>query len=514
MITKISSQNIFNPYQVRNNNLSKLLPDVLFGKTLPATANISFGWSKHLTELEKNILETITDPTNKNIMVSSHIKPDSDACGSNIGICGILESLNKNVYSIINDNIPKIYGCYPSAIDTIEVEDYIKGIKELNKVEKLDVAIFTDTVTPLLLNCNRDEKTNTLLDAVLKKNPKKVIIIDHHPDEKNKPSNYNLWKKELLKRGFKEENILYWRENRASASEMVAELDHEIQLESPKRSITNYNPNYYHGYRLSPALGIANDAGGPIHSDINEIKFQRLSKQKAPDTDISKTRYYFDWLINNSGINRKNVNLKDFACFGPSNKILDELKGILDGKLILEGVEVHLPTKNNPLGYIIIDNMKGIDEYVEKNKNQMVIQRYLLNNIKFNMFDRLQNDKNAGVFVLAKKMSNNNYYLTIRSYGLNELDGELYTKGHVFGESLAQQITDNLPESLGVGGGHANSTGFKSHKNVDFKTQLLPIIQKTVDRYVKENPDLTKSTGRVIKLNSLNLKGIANRAYC
>ncbi|MGD9581377.1 MAG: hypothetical protein AB7V50_08380, partial [Vampirovibrionia bacterium] len=62
------------------------LSNVLFGKSVNGTSSISFGWSKGLNREELEILDLLTNPLTRNVMVGTHIKPDADATGSAVGI--------------------------------------------------------------------------------------------------------------------------------------------------------------------------------------------------------------------------------------------------------------------------------------------------------------------------------------------------------------------------------------------------------------------------------------------
>ena len=238
-----------------NFNAKNQLARVLFGKSLPATGNISFGWSNYLTKEETEILDVLTNTKNKSFVVASHSYPDGDAYGSNIGISGILTSMGKSVKSIIDFRPKMAFQFLPSPDPNKTATKYIQPPKELNTLKNIDVAVFTDTAEPDLLKGNKNSKYNNVLKTIAEKKPHTVIIIDHHPDDENGKTNKDKWLIALKSAGIKANKILYWREKRASAAEMVSELDQEIVKESKQRSIKGYQPNFNHAYRLAVATG-------------------------------------------------------------------------------------------------------------------------------------------------------------------------------------------------------------------------------------------------------------------
>lgn len=482
-----------------NNNARNNLAKVLFGKSLPASSAISFGWSSNLPKIETEILDILTDPNNKDVVICSHSFPDGDAYGSNIGSAGILESLGKKTHSIINSPPKKSFQYVPSPNPSKTATDYIQSLDGLNSVKNTDVAIFTDASEPNMLKGSRNETNNNTLDTIISKQPKKIIIIDHHPDEKGEPTNKDKWSKELNIRGIPNNNILYWRESRASASEMIAEMDKELVTESSKRKISGYNPRFYHPYRLATATGILTDAGGTTtgKGEIDNTKFARLSPEKVTTTEgkqVSKTRDAFEWLINNSNVAKSKIDSTELInMLQIEPKITSKVRGIIDGKVKVDGIDVKVPTKNDPLGYIYVHKgWAALEKIAKEDDTPITDALFILKMFKIQMSEKLMNDKNAGLYILANTGKDDKTFLTMRSYGFDSLNGELHEKGHVFCNALVSKVMSKIEPMHGEGGGHKNAGSFKSNKRVDFYQQLMPFIKDAINEYKKENPDLTK----------------------
>lgn len=473
------------------NQLSK----VLFGKSLPSASNISFGWSNHLSPVEVEILDVLTNPEYKSAVVASHSYPDGDAYGSNIGVSGVLESMGKQVHSVIDFRPKKAFQNMPSPNTEKTATSYIQGITTLDVAKPFDIAIFTDTADPEMLNSKRNAKNNFALDQILDKEPKKIIIIDHHPDQEGESTNLEKWVKALSKRGIAEENILYWRDKRASASEMVSELDQEMVKESSQRRIKGYQKEFNHAYRLAVATGIMTDAGATStpKGQIDQTKFGRLSYTTAPGTDISTTRYDFEWLVNNSGVDKAEIDSTELISkMDLAPELLKKIKDVVNNEDTLKGIKVKVPSKGSPLGYISIENWKGLEELSDQIDDKRISAKFIFKLLKSSMLERLHDDKNAGLYILANKSQDSRVYLTLRSYGYDQTAGELHEEGHVFGPALAMKVLNQIEPALGTGGGHKNACGFKSNKNVDFETQILPFVEEVVAEYVNKTKDLTR----------------------
>jgi nanoRNase/pAp phosphatase (c-di-AMP/oligoRNAs hydrolase) len=480
------------PASLQSKEARTELANLLFGKSIPQSAHISFGWSEQTTAVEREILDILTDSKYKSAIIAAHTFPDGDALGSCIGMAGILESLGKQVYPIIDFRPKKTFANLPSPRAEITANEYIKTPESINKFKMADLAIITDTGEPSLLSQKRESNDNAVLDTILKTKPQKVIIIDHHSDDNKGKSNKQIWHKALKERGVSEKDILYWREPRASAAEMVSELDKEIVDESKTRAINGYKPDALHHYRMAVATGILTDANGSLHpkGEVDKTKFARMSYKKVTGPEgnkVSTTRYDFDWLVNNSDIPKTEIDTSQYVeRIELSDTLLKKISNIVDGKETIAGIKVKTPGPGDPLGYINIDNWAGIDRLAREWEEDNISGRFIYKLIKSRMCDKLMEDKNAGVYVLANR-SGKNTFLTVRSYGYDYYHGEMYEKGHVFGNDLALKVINALEPMHGSGGGHKNAAGFKSHKYVNFEKTMLPIINKIVGEYVKNN---------------------------
>lgn len=499
---------------------------VLFKKD--HTSNISFGWSKNIDPVEEQILNIITDPKIKSAVIASHSRPDGDAYGSNIGISGILKSLGVKVYSVIDDYPQANFSKMPSPLKNLPASAFIQRPEKVEEsfakdnITTPDLSIITDTAMP-------DLTTENTLKLLAKS--KQIIIIDHHEEVSEEKTNKQVWKDAFAKYGADPNKVIYWREERTSAAEMVGELDREVLEESKHKTIAQYNPNYYHNYRLATASGIITDAGG-INTktrDINKIKIARLSDKKiqGPDGKFeSITRNIFNWLTNNSDVRKNEIDLHSTTRIPLPEKLSKKLDDVLNGKLTVEGIEVKLATANDPLEYIYITDRKfltdmaneankinnqnqsgqkphgkksnGKKAYLSKNKSfkpkQTTPQEVLLrqtdiySEFKKRVEEKINDVAHIGIMVLANKGREefNDFTLSIRGYGHESLDGETYLPGHVITHGLPLTIVETIVDTLkGRGGGHKNSCGYKSLAGLDFKRDALPIIQ----RVIKENTE-------------------------
>ncbi|MEW5822611.1 MAG: hypothetical protein AB1782_20630, partial [Cyanobacteriota bacterium] len=264
-----------------------------------------------------------------------------------------------------------------------------------------------------------------------------------------------------------------------------------------KRKINNYNPKFNHNYRLSVATGIITDAGGrfPEGGHIDETRFQRLSYTKSPGSNTSTTRADFEWLINTCDIKKAAIDTTKLISKMPIDpEIVEKIDRVINKTDTLKDVEVKLPSKGDPLGYVYIKSWDGLEELARNARDVKGFKanaKIVYKIIKAKMIDKLVEDNNAGLFVLANR-SGKNTFLTLRSYGYDYAVGELHKPGHVFGDALAMRVNKKLDPLHGSGGGHKNAIGFKSDNNVDFHTQLLPFIKEAVEEYIGDKDDLTK----------------------
>lgn len=465
----------------------------LFGNSRITSAPIAFGWSQNISQEAQQILDVLTDPQYKVALVVSHSNPDGDSYGSSAGIAGLLTNMGKTVHSIIDDRHRRLAENLPSPDPDKSVLQYTKTPYDLEYLGKTDVAVITDCSEPLMVKNRQSGKLNKVFDLIERTAPKKIIIIDHHIDQEGELTSKEKWIKEFKKRGFAPEDILYWRENRASASEMVAELDEEVAKESKIRQIPRYNQNGYNEYRLATAVGILADADG-IPTDKGEVdktKFFRMSyKQVNPDggKPVSTTRHSFEWLINNCGIPKSEVDMSDLLKRASVDKqVEDIIQKVVNNEIKIQGINVKVPTKDDPLGYIYIYDPYALKRIARMDPNQRMEEDLVFNIMKTKMNDKIKYDTNAGIYILANRGYNKKVTLSVRSYGYDYAMGEMYIPGHVFCSALALKIVGTLEKiGLGSGGGHKNSAGFRFDIPINFERDVVPIIRPVIKEYMKD----------------------------
>jgi nanoRNase/pAp phosphatase (c-di-AMP/oligoRNAs hydrolase) len=474
---------------IDRNTFRGQLANVLFNRK--ASQNITFGWSKNVSPTEEKILDILTDSRNKTAVVAAHSRPDGDAYGSNLGISAILERMGVEVFSTI-DSAPHLrFEKMPSPQKGIYANEYIQK-PEHNTLENPDLGIIADTAEPSLTS---DAVLNQLASA------KQIIIIDHHTDNLTGPTNQEKWESELIERGAKKENILYWREERASAAEMVGGLDKEIADESKKRDIPGYNPAFYPGYRLSIAGGIIDDVGGLFteKGNADNIKLSRLSSKKvqAPEGKFeSTTRHIFNWLLNNSGVKKSKIDMTGLTRITLPDKVSTIIDEVIDGKREYKGLDIKAASEDDHFAYIHIDKRSFFYDMAKManklNNNNTRFQWYdIYREVKKRVEEKIVLDKDVGFIMLLNSSFGNKISGSLRSYGVNGLAGEASVPGHVMTHKLAKQVVDALNNAgLVKGGGHDNATGFLSNPNVSFK-DILPIIENEYNKFV-EGKDLRK----------------------
>lgn len=97
-------------------------------------------------------------------VVTSHVNPDGDNIGSTLSIYYFLKKINKNVYYVMNDDMP------------LNMRFLIEGINIINssKFKELNV----ENYTLITLDCG--DKNRICVDEDIKNNCIKLINIDHH----------------------------------------------------------------------------------------------------------------------------------------------------------------------------------------------------------------------------------------------------------------------------------------------------------------------------------------------
>lgn len=103
-------------------------------------------------------------------LLTTHIRPDGDALGSQLALGRFLTRLGKDVTLINSDPAPYNLGWLPGA-DAVEVFD--GGLAQRERIHAAD-AVF-------ILDVNAEERLGRLASAV-RNAPGTKVLIDHHPD--------------------------------------------------------------------------------------------------------------------------------------------------------------------------------------------------------------------------------------------------------------------------------------------------------------------------------------------
>lgn len=512
MITNINNFNnssIKSPRAKTNNLPSSLsnrneLSKLLFGRV--SNSNVSFGWSKGVAPEEEKILNILTDPSIKTAMVGAHSRPDGDAYGSTIGLCGILQRMGVRVFPTIDDKKPADFANMPSSNKCFTATELMKDVKgtveTLNKenITNPDVAIIADCANPTM-------PSPELVQSFAK--AKNIIIIDHHPDQNGEPTNKEQWIKTFEEKGVDAKNITYWREERVAAAEMIGELDKEVDIEAKKGSIAQHNPEYYKNYRIAIASGIYTDAGGVngTKGNTDNISIARLTDKKIQSESgkfESITRNVFNWLLENCGIKKAEIDINSASRASLPKEIELIIDDVLDGKKQIKGIFIKPTTENDHVYCYYQNNWYGLNDLADRankiNGNSNLTAGDVRSIIKHKLEDKIVQDKNNGLTIIAgNNPKNNSFALSLRSYGYEALKGETYIKGHVFTDKLATEAMDALKDAgLGEGGGHANATGMRGSDNVNFMNDALPVIlktykEKTAGKDLRAIPDYLKA---------------------
>ena len=97
-------------------------------------------------------------------IVTSHVNPDGDNIGSTLSIYYFLKKLNKNVYYVMNDDMP------------LNMHFLINNINIISSVKFKELDI--ENYTLIALDCG--DKKRICVDDDIKDNCKQLINIDHH----------------------------------------------------------------------------------------------------------------------------------------------------------------------------------------------------------------------------------------------------------------------------------------------------------------------------------------------
>jgi nanoRNase/pAp phosphatase (c-di-AMP/oligoRNAs hydrolase) len=119
-----------------------------------------------VSALDWSPLRSIID-TNQKFMISSHVRPDADALGSELGMAAILEAFGKEV-TIVNASAP------PANLQFMKPENRILKLSEdiqRDALPDVDVHVIVDTSAWQQLGAMAD---------VIQKSGSRRVVVDHH----------------------------------------------------------------------------------------------------------------------------------------------------------------------------------------------------------------------------------------------------------------------------------------------------------------------------------------------
>ena len=442
------------------NTAKERLSKILFGSN---SSDITFGWSRHVKKTQEELLNTIIDPSIKTAVVMTHKIPDGDAYGSNMGVCGILESLGIKTISVIDGNHVMPLANMPSPDKTKPAHEYSVStnkaieILEQKNIKLIDLVIVTDCSDPTRLT---DDNYKLLSLA------KKVVIIDHHKDSKNALPNKTTWINKLMEinKNLKADDIKYWGDNnKSSASEMIAKLDHEIYIEHKfSHKIPQYKVDRDRTYRLSMAVGILTDSGLRATDPARgKQKFYRTSRLNYYLESVKKT---FEWLVENSG--KASTNLKQFIESQINNKNVYYLEKLAQGKRQVEGLtEQNLSGQRSNISILRL-NRSAVDTICStvKETEPHLTDNEIINFLKSKFISRNRqgnfNKNTISMIVNDYEAPGDKFFISLRSNNKQS-------------EPLAKHLEAS---GLGKGGGHPDASGFVSHSGIDFDC-VIPFIK-------------------------------------
>jgi len=106
-----------------------------------------------------------------NILITSHTKPDGDACGCIAAMCDALKSLGKNITPLLLSAAPQWYEFLFTEIPAVLGEDV--------RIEELTAGRFGQFDLILIVDTNSHSQLAKFNDY-LKQNDKPILILDHH----------------------------------------------------------------------------------------------------------------------------------------------------------------------------------------------------------------------------------------------------------------------------------------------------------------------------------------------
>ncbi|MHC4571903.1 MAG: DHH family phosphoesterase [Planctomycetota bacterium] len=123
--------------------------------------------------ISSNYFQKAVELVNKssNILITTHIKPDGDACGSIAGIYDVLTALGKKVKLILPSELPEWYEFL-----------FAEKVPVLSKdvtAEQLKQGQFFEPDLIILIDVNSNNQLSKFSEY-LKQNDKPILVIDHH----------------------------------------------------------------------------------------------------------------------------------------------------------------------------------------------------------------------------------------------------------------------------------------------------------------------------------------------
>ncbi|MGD9110104.1 MAG: bifunctional oligoribonuclease/PAP phosphatase NrnA [Phycisphaerales bacterium] len=117
---------------------------------------------------QTNVFQSALDLVNKsgNVLVTTHTRPDGDACGCVVAVTGMLKSLGKTVQSLLLSELPEWY-------------EFLFEQKPVFFQPDKTPAQLADIDLVILVDVNSDSQLSKFADW-LKTSKKKVLVFDHH----------------------------------------------------------------------------------------------------------------------------------------------------------------------------------------------------------------------------------------------------------------------------------------------------------------------------------------------
>jgi len=123
--------------------------------------------------VDKNLFKEAVDLINNSnsVLITSHTRPDGDACGSVRALCLALNSLGKKTYPLFLSPLASWYeSLFDKKVPILGNDVTVDQLKE-QPYESCDLVVIVDTNSYVQL---------PQFDKWLKQTNKKILVIDHH----------------------------------------------------------------------------------------------------------------------------------------------------------------------------------------------------------------------------------------------------------------------------------------------------------------------------------------------